>query len=105
MSADFLLAVALALQQPTEFVLAHPVIFLYGVHSDRFRGPFLVQPIRDRLLDPLVGAVITEKDDVAEAGGLEAARGIFEDLLEGLLRDGDRAGKPHMSRRRFESAI
>src|SRR5215470_4489071 len=42
MGSDLFLRVALAFQQPRESVLARPVIRLDRVHTDGFRGPFLV---------------------------------------------------------------
>src|SRR5215472_1848941 len=100
MRADFLLAVAPACQQPAEFALAGPVIFLDAVDTDRLPRPFLVQPVRDRFLVLLIRTVIAEKDYVAELSLLETTRGIFENLVEGLFWYGDRPGKSHMSGRR-----
>ncbi len=85
MEAHLLRAVTLALQQATELTLARAIIFFDGVNPARLPGPFLIQPIRDRLLAFLVGPVVPEKDDVAELGMPEAARRVFEDLLEDTL--------------------
>lgn len=92
MGADLLFAITLARQQPAEFAFARPVIFFDAVNADRLRCPLLVQPVGDRFLVFLVRAVIAEEDDVAETGELEAARGIFEDFVEGVFGDGNRAG-------------
>ena len=62
---DFLFAETLARQQPAEFALAGPVIFLDAVDADMLRGPLLVQPIRDRFLVFLVRSVIAEKDSAS----------------------------------------
>src|SRR4051812_12089977 len=99
-SADLLVAKAFALQQPGEFGLAGPVILFDGVRANTRRRPLAIEPIGDRPFASLIAAVIAEKNDVAEAGELEAARGVFEGSLERLFRNGDRAGKPHVLGRR-----
>ncbi len=80
MGADFLFAIALALEQLSEFRLAGAVVFLDGVHADGCCGPLAIEPIGDGLLVLLVAAVIAEEDDVAEPGEPEAARRVFEQL-------------------------
>src|SRR5262249_24916832 len=57
------------------------------------------------LLRSLIAAVIPQKHNVAKARKLEAASRGFEDFLEGLLRHGDRPGKPHVFGRRINSAF
>src|SRR5690242_9368297 len=64
---DFVFAKTLARQQPAEFALTRPVIFLNAMDTGLLRGPFLVQAVRNRLLVLLVRAVIAEKDDLAES--------------------------------------
>src|SRR5262249_43416120 len=100
MSADLFLAVPLALEEQAELSLAGPVIFADRVNANRLREPLLIEPSRDCFLVLLVGAMIAEEDDVAEAGLPEAPRGKFERLVESLLRYGDRAGEAHMGSRR-----
>ena len=70
---DLVGAKALARQQPSKFRLARVVILLDSMGTDAGRGPLAIEAIGGGLLAPLIAAVITEKDNVFEAGGLEAA--------------------------------
>ena len=58
--------------------------------------PFAIQPVGHRLFVLLIGAVVTQEYDIAEAMELEAARGGLEQLLESCIGDRDRPWKTHV---------
>ena len=103
--ADFLVAKTPVLERLHIFSLGNPVVFLDGMRPHGCRGPFPVQPFRDRLGVRLIIPMVSQKHNIPKTVKLEASCRVFENLLKCFARHGDCPRKTHVRRRRLQAAF
>ena len=103
--ADFPVAKTPVFERLHIFGLGNPVVFLDGMRPHGCRGPFPVQPFRDRLRVRLVVAVVSQKHNIPKTVKLEAPRRVLKNLFKCFARHGDRPGKAHVRRRWLQAAF